>query len=127
VKAFADLKADLEEEKATRLSAQIEAYVLSRAVRDLKMYTDRFAGHIPTLEDQVKNLENKVVDGLNEVRARELCLERTTQDNGDYQKQVTQLTEKLESKFFDCILSVPLFMNHFPTDLASIHRIRCRA
>jgi hypothetical protein len=43
--------------------------VLTRVVKDLKISTDRFVAQIPTLEDKVKNLENKVVDGLNEVRA----------------------------------------------------------
>jgi hypothetical protein len=42
-KAFADLKADLDEEKAARLIAKIEVGVLSQAVRDLKINTDRFA------------------------------------------------------------------------------------
>jgi hypothetical protein len=83
-KAFAELKVDLDEEKVARLIAQIEANVLSRAVRDLKISTDRFASQIPTLEERVKHLENKVVDGLNKVRARELCLQRTTQANDDY-------------------------------------------
>jgi hypothetical protein len=49
--------------------------MLTRAVKDLKISTDK-----------VKHLENKVVDGLNEVRARELCLERTTRANDDYKK-----------------------------------------
>jgi hypothetical protein len=40
-----------------------------------------------------------VVEGLNEVRARELYLERSTRANDDYQKQIAQLTKKLESKF----------------------------
>jgi MoaA/NifB/PqqE/SkfB family radical SAM enzyme len=66
----------------------------------LKISADRFATQIHTPEDKVKHLENKVVDGLNEVQARKLCLERTTRVNDDYQKQVTQLTKKLESKFF---------------------------
>jgi hypothetical protein len=43
VKTFADLKADLDEEKATRLVAQIEVDVLSRAVMDMKISADRFA------------------------------------------------------------------------------------
>jgi hypothetical protein len=77
-KAFAYLKADLDEEKAARLSAQIEVDVLSWAVKDLKISTKRFTTKIPTLEDKVKHLENKVVDGLNEIRAWELCLEHTT-------------------------------------------------
>jgi chromosome segregation ATPase len=72
--------------------------VLSRAIRDLKISADRFATQIPTLEDKVKHLEDKVVDGLKEVRAWELCLEHTTRANNDYQKRVTQLTKKLESK-----------------------------
>jgi hypothetical protein len=76
---------DLNEEKAARVVAQIEADMLSRVVRDLKISTDRFATQIPTLEDKVKHLEDKVVEGLNEVRARELCLEHTTRANYDYQ------------------------------------------
>jgi hypothetical protein len=48
----------------------------------------------------VKHLENKVVDGLNEIRTHELCLERTTRVNDDYKKQNAQLTKKLESKSF---------------------------
>jgi hypothetical protein len=72
---------------------------LTRAVKDLKIYADKFAAQIPILDEKVNHLENKVVDGLNEVRARELCLERTTKANDDYQKQNAQLTKKLESKF----------------------------
>jgi hypothetical protein len=72
-KAFVELKADLDEQKAARLTTQIEVDMLTRAVRDLKISADRFATQIPTLEYKVKHLENKVVDGLNETRARELC------------------------------------------------------
>jgi hypothetical protein len=42
-KGFTDLKVDLDEEKAARVIAQIEANMLSRAVQDLKISTDRFA------------------------------------------------------------------------------------
>jgi hypothetical protein len=73
-KAFADLKAELDKEKASRIAGQLEIDVLTRAVKDLKIFTNMFATQITTLEDKVKHLENKVVDGLNEVRARELCL-----------------------------------------------------
>jgi predicted nucleic acid-binding Zn-ribbon protein len=97
-KAFTDLKADLDEEKATRVTAQVEVNVLSQAVRNLNVSADRFSSQIPTLEDKVKHLEDKVVEGLNKVRARELYLECTTQANDDYQKEVAQLTKKLESK-----------------------------
>jgi hypothetical protein len=87
-KAFADLKVYLDEEKATRVVAQDGADILSRAVRNLKVSTNRFASQIPTLEDKIKHLEDKVVEGLKEARARELCLEHTTQANDDYQKEV---------------------------------------
>jgi hypothetical protein len=59
--AFADLKADLDEEKATRVAAYIEAGMLSWAVQDLRISADRFATQIPTPEDKVKHLEDKVV------------------------------------------------------------------
>jgi hypothetical protein len=42
-KAFIDLKANLNEEKSARLAAQIEVNILSRVVKDLKIYADRFA------------------------------------------------------------------------------------
>jgi hypothetical protein len=60
--------------------------VLTQAVKNLKLSADRFTSKIPTLEDKVKHLENKVVDVLNEARAQELYLERTTQANDDYKK-----------------------------------------
>jgi hypothetical protein len=101
-KAFVDLKVDLDGEKAAQLTAQIEVDVLSRVVKDLKISADKFAPQIPTLEDKVKHLENNVVDGLNEVQAQELFLERTTWGNDDYQKQISQLTKKLESKSLGC-------------------------
>jgi hypothetical protein len=102
-KAFTDLKVDLDEEKVAWLAAQIDVDVLSQAVRDLKISADRFASQIPTLKDKVKHLENKVVDGLNEVRAQELCLEHTIKANDDYPKQIAQLAKKLEIKSVDCL------------------------
>jgi hypothetical protein len=98
-KAFADLKTELDKEKATRETTQTEVDTLSWAIRDLKIYADKFAAQIPILVEKVKHLENNVVDGLNEVRARELCLECTTIANDNYKKENAQLSEKLESKF----------------------------
>jgi hypothetical protein len=98
-KAFTDLKTKTDKEKATQETTQTEVDTLSRVVKDLKISADKFAAQIPTLEGKVKHLENKVVDGLNEVRARELYLERTTIANDNYKKENAQLTEKLESKF----------------------------
>jgi hypothetical protein len=72
---------------------------LTRAVKDLKIFADKFAAQILDLEEKVKHLENKVIDGLNEIRAKELYLERTTKANDNYQKQNAQLTQNLESKF----------------------------
>jgi outer membrane murein-binding lipoprotein Lpp len=71
-KAFADLKTELDKEKAARKATRIEVDTLTRAVKDLKIYANKIATQIPTLKDNVKHLENKVVDGLNEVKAREL-------------------------------------------------------
>jgi chromosome segregation ATPase len=126
-KAFTDMKADLDEEKAARVVAQVEVDVLSRVVKDLKISTDRFATQIPILENKVKHLENKVVDRLNEVQAQEHYLERTTQAKDDYQKQISQLTKKLDSKSFGRFSVTPISFNLLLTDPALTHRIRCRA
>jgi chromosome segregation ATPase len=99
-KVFADLKNKLDNEKVAQKSAQTEVDMLARAVKNLKILADKFAAQIPTLDDNVKYLKNKVVDGFNEVRARELYLEHTTRANEDYKKQNAQLTKKLESKSF---------------------------
>jgi hypothetical protein len=99
-KAFTNLKIERNKEKTAWKTAQIEVDTLARVVKDLKISADMFAAQIPTLEVKVKHLENKVVDGLNEVRARELCLDCTTRVNDDYKEQNAQLTTKLESKFF---------------------------
>jgi hypothetical protein len=85
-KSFVHLKTELDKEKATRIANQIKIDVLTRAVKDLKISADRFATQIPTHEDMVRHLENNVLDGLNEVRAHELCLEHTTRANNDYKK-----------------------------------------
>jgi chromosome segregation ATPase len=98
-KAFANLKAELEREHAAQEAAQTEVDTLTQAIKDLKISLDKFAAQIHILEEKVKHLENKVVDGLNKVRAREICLERTTKANNDNQKQNAQLNKKLESKF----------------------------
>jgi uncharacterized protein YktB (UPF0637 family) len=99
VKDFADLKAELEKEKVAQETAQIEVDTLTRAVEGLKISADKFTAQIPILKEKVKHLENKVVDRLIEVRAREFCLERTTKANDDYKSQNAQLNGKLESEF----------------------------
>jgi hypothetical protein len=68
-KTCTELKANLDEEKAARASAQVDADVLTQAVRDLKISAARFITRIPILEDKVKHLEDKVVEGLNELKA----------------------------------------------------------
>jgi hypothetical protein len=47
-KAFVDLKAELDKEKAARFTGQLKIHVLTRAVKDLKISADRFAAQIPT-------------------------------------------------------------------------------
>jgi hypothetical protein len=96
--AFANLKTKLDNEKATQKEAQIDVDTPAQVVKDLKISANKFIAEIPTLEDKVIYIENQVVDGLNEVRARELYLECTTHANNDYKKQNAQLTNKLESK-----------------------------
>jgi hypothetical protein len=67
-KAFANLKAELDKEKATRITGQVEIDVLTRVVKNLKISADRFTRQISTLKDKIKHLKNKVVDGLNEIK-----------------------------------------------------------
>jgi hypothetical protein len=114
-KAFADVKTELDKEKAAQKAAQIEVDTLTQTINDLKIFADKFAARIPTLEDQVKHLENKVVDGLNEIRAQELYLEGTTLVNNDYKEQNTQLTRKLESKSLGHFENILSFLKHFLT------------
>jgi chromosome segregation ATPase len=98
-KAFADLKTELDKEKTAWKAAQIKVDMLTWAVKVWKILADKFAAQVPTLEDKVKHLENKVVDGLNEVRAWELCLKHNSWANDDFKKQNTHLTRKRESEF----------------------------
>jgi chromosome segregation ATPase len=98
-KAFTDLKVELEKEKAIRVMAHGKVDTLTQAVKDLKISADKFAAQVPIIEEKVKHLESKVIDGLNEIRAKELDLEHTTKANDDYKKENAQLTRKLESKF----------------------------
>jgi hypothetical protein len=93
----------------------------------LKIFADKFAAQIPTIEDKVKHLENKVVDGLNEVRAQELCMERTTQANDEYNKQNAPLTIKLDSKFPWSLYNIRSFLKYFLSNPALARRIRCQA
>jgi hypothetical protein len=89
---------ELAEEKATREKAQAEAETLARVVEDLKKLVDRFVAQVPVLEEKVKHLDNKVLDGLTELCAKELDLEQTTKADDDYTSQNIWLTKKLESK-----------------------------
>jgi hypothetical protein len=99
VKAFVDLKVELEKEKGAQETTHIDVNTLTRAVESLKISTDNFSTKIPILEGKVKCLDNKVIDGLNELQPKELDLDRTTKENDDYKSQNAQLTRKLESKF----------------------------
>jgi hypothetical protein len=87
---LASLKSELADEKAAWKEAKVEVQALARVVVDKKM-TDKFTVQIPELEE-------KVMDGLTELRTKELSLEQTTKANEDYKSQNAWLTKKLENK-----------------------------
>jgi hypothetical protein len=58
-KASANLKAELDKEKATRIAGQVKIDVLTQAVKDLKISADRFTVQIPTLEDKVNTSKTR--------------------------------------------------------------------
>jgi predicted nucleic acid-binding Zn-ribbon protein len=74
-KAFADLRSELAKEKAAWKKAQTKVETLTRAIEDLKISTDMLATQISTLEEKVKHMDNKVLDGVTELQARDLYLE----------------------------------------------------
>jgi chromosome segregation ATPase len=96
-KSLAAQKFELAEEKATQQKAQTEAETLTQAVGELEKMADGFAVQIHVLEDKVKYLDNKVLNGVAEISAKELGLEQTTKTNEDYKNQNTRLTKKMES------------------------------
>jgi hypothetical protein len=65
---LASLKSELAKEKPAREKAQAEAETLAQAVGNLKKTIDKFTA-------QVLVLEEKVLDRLNELRAKELAME----------------------------------------------------
>jgi predicted nucleic acid-binding Zn-ribbon protein len=95
-KYHASLKSELTDEKAARKEAKDEVQTLARACADLKKMADKFTAQVP-------ELEQKVLDGLTELHAKELSLEQTTKANENYRSRNARLTKKLESK-----LSSPL-------------------
>jgi chromosome segregation ATPase len=97
-KSLVALKSELAEEKATWEKAWVEVETLAEAIEDLKKTTSRFAAQVPTLEEKVKHLDNKVIDSLTEPYTKELSLEWTTKANEDYKSQNSRLTKKLETK-----------------------------
>jgi hypothetical protein len=54
--------------------------------------------------------------GLNEIRAKELDLERTTMAKDDYKKKNSKLTKKLESKFLWSFFRKPFILFSVLTD-----------
>jgi hypothetical protein len=82
-----------------RKKVQADAETLAQAVEELKKMADILATQVPSLEEKVKHLDNKVLDSLTKLRAKELSLEQTTKADEDYKSQNTQLTKKPESKY----------------------------
>jgi hypothetical protein len=80
----------------------------------MKKTVDQLAAHVPSLETQVKNLNDKIADPNTELCARELSLERTTTTKDDFQRQSTRLTKKLEGMYSPfCHLSL-IFTHYQP-------------
>jgi predicted nucleic acid-binding Zn-ribbon protein len=77
---------------------------LTRALESVTITVDKFAAQIPSLEEKIKYLEEKVMAGLNEVRAKELDLECTIVAKDDYKKKNSKPTKKLESKSSFCFM-----------------------
>jgi hypothetical protein len=98
-KSFATLKNELAKEKAAQEKKQADAETLSQAVEELKKTAYSLIAQVPSLEEKVRHLDNKVLDSLTELQAKELSLERTTKANEDYKSLNTQLMMKLESKY----------------------------
>jgi hypothetical protein len=87
---------------------------------------DKFAAQIPSHEEKIKYLEENVMAGLNEVRAKELNLELTTAVKDDIKKKYSKLTKKLESKSPWSFLRKPFTLLHVLTgsSLANLQRPR---
>jgi TolA-binding protein len=61
----------------------------------MKKTVNQLMAHVPSLETQVENLNDKIAELNTELRARELRLEWTTSIKDDFQHQSTRLTKKL--------------------------------
>jgi hypothetical protein len=121
---LASLKSELMEEKATRKKAEAKVETLVWAISDLRITTDKFAAQVPALEE-------KVLDGLKELHAKELSLERTTKAIEDYKSQNARLTKKLETNlsspllpgsciFTEYILLTPIRISESDTELKTL-------
>jgi peptidoglycan hydrolase CwlO-like protein len=85
VESLTTLKNELAREKLAWEKAQADTDTLSWAVEELKNSTDQLVAQIPSLETQVKNMNDKVAKLNIELRARELSLQRTTAAKDDFQ------------------------------------------
>jgi septal ring factor EnvC (AmiA/AmiB activator) len=106
----------LAEEKLAREKAQIDVETLTRAVEEMKKTTNQLTAQVPSLETQVKNLNDKITYLHIELRARELNLERTNAAKHDFQRQSTRLTNKLEGKYSSFLYHLSLMLSLFITD-----------
>jgi peptidoglycan hydrolase CwlO-like protein len=97
-KSLANLKNELAKKRLAQEKAQADVESLSRVVEDIKKTADQLVAHIPSLETQVKNLNDKIADLNTVLQTRELILEQTTTTKDDFQCQNTRLTKKLEGK-----------------------------
>jgi uncharacterized UPF0160 family protein len=66
-KPFAALKNVVPENKVAWEKSQADTETLTMAVEELKKAIDKLAARVPSLEDEVKHLDNKVLDSLTEL------------------------------------------------------------
>jgi cell division protein FtsB len=66
-KSFAALKNVVPENKVAWEKSQADTETLTMAVEELKKTIDKLAARVPSLEDEVKHLDNKVLDSLTEL------------------------------------------------------------
>jgi septal ring factor EnvC (AmiA/AmiB activator) len=84
-KSIATLKKELVEEKLAQEKAKTDTGTLTQAVEEMKKALNQLIAHVPYLETQVKNLNDKIADLNTKLRVRELSLERTTAAKDEFQ------------------------------------------
>jgi uncharacterized coiled-coil DUF342 family protein len=83
---LATLRKKLADEKQAQEEHKKDAKTLFWAVEELKKMADQLSVYVPSLEAQVKSLNETIADLNTELHVRELSLERTTATKDDFQR-----------------------------------------